>query len=141
MFLGDFIGAAHLPLFFKGKIMTSRTYLLAFILIVVAVAFGISFLVRADDINDPNGIVRIGDDLIYFTDDDLDGRFEKNWAKVGDDVNATAELNGTAIMPGHLVNIWVFPNGKSRISTPYFIRNVKRGRALNQYVPLSTANH
>jgi hypothetical protein len=91
------------------------------------------------------GISKVGDRVIYFTDADADGFFEKNVALVADDVNAVGRLNGTGVEVGHKVNLWVFPAEDATkghgIRNPYFVENATRGRSLGEYEALANANN
>lgn len=86
-----------------------------------------------------DGVVKVGDRVIYFTDDDADGFFEKNPAIVADDINSTAKINGS-ITHGNLVNLWVFPSASTSRASPFLIRNAKRGRSIGQYEALANSN-
>lgn len=86
------------------------------------------------------GIVKLGDRVIYFTDDNRDGLFEKNLAFVIDDVNATAVINGTSLQVGNLVNLKVEPSASASQTQSYRVFSVKRGRSIGQYEALTTSN-
>ena len=77
--------------------------------------------------------------MIYFSDDDGDGQFEKNAAIVIDDPRAAAAVFNQPVQAGQRVNLRVFANGKSRVRD-YEVFLVKRGRALGQYEALVTSN-
>jgi hypothetical protein len=87
------------------------------------------------------GVVRTGDRVIYFTDANADGFFERNVALVADDVNAVGRLNGTGVQFGNRVNLWVFPSEESGIAEPYFVDDAERGRSIGEYEALVTSNH
>lgn len=89
----------------------------------------------------PEGVAKIGDRVIFVTDDDGDGFFEKNVAIVTDNILATAAANGTELEVGNLVNLWVFPSALSSKTQPYTVRSAKRGRSLGQYEALANSNH
>lgn len=92
------------------------------------------------DFDCSDGVVKVGDRVIYFTDDNADGFFEKNPALVADDINSTAAINGS-LTHGNLVNLWVFPSASTSRASPFLVRNAKRGRIIGQYEALANANH
>lgn len=92
------------------------------------------------DFDCPDGIVKVGDRVIFVTDYNNDGFFEKNVAFVADDVNATAAINGTPLQVGNLVNLWVFPSASTGFTAPYRVYSVKRGRRVGEYEALVNAN-
>lgn len=113
---------------------------------VLAVIFiGMVIALAVDKPDKPAGIVKIGDRVIYFTDNDRDGFFEKNVALVADDVNTVGRLNGTGVVFGNRVNLWVFPSEDATKGAqgraPFFVQDVERGRSVGEYEALQTSNN
>lgn len=120
--------------------MNDRRLIIAMGVILLFIACALVFIARADEINEANGVVNVGDIVIYLTDDDNDGLFEKNPAIVIDDTRAAAALFNQPVEAGQRVNLRIFANGKSRVRD-FEVFLVKRGRALGQYEFLKTSNH
>lgn len=89
----------------------------------------------------PDGVVKLGDRVIYFTDDNGDGFFEKNLAFVTDDINAVSRITNEPISFGNRINLFVVPSGETSRASPYVVRSATRGRRLGQYEALANANH
>lgn len=111
--------------------------------LVLIVALGVFAL--ADKPDRAEGTPKLGDRVVYFTDVDNDGFFEKNIALVADDTNATARISPDAPPFGQVINLWVFPSEEAVLaggtSQVYFIRRVTRGRFVGEYEALVTSNH
>ncbi len=120
--------------------------LLAISIIVIAL---LSIASLADKPDRSEGAPNVGDRVIYFSDFNGDGFFERNVGVVADDVPTTARLNGQPVTPGQKVNLWVFPSastpqGDNSIvlqPAPYLLYNVPRGRFAGHYESLQTSNH
>jgi len=116
-------------------------------LLVLALVFIVALCVfaLADKPDKAEGTPKLGDRVVFFTDVNNDGFFEKNIALVADDTNATARITPEAPPFGQPINLWVFPSEEAVLaggaSQPYFVRRATRGRFVGEYEALVTSNH
>lgn len=125
-----------------------RRYALVAFAIIAILAFILPLFAAAafaDKPDKPDGNVKVGDRVIFFTDSDGDGFFERNVALVADDVSTVGRLNGTGVVFGNRVNLWVLPSEDATKGLPsrmpLFVPDVERGRSVNEYEVLATSNH
>lgn len=114
-------------------------------LMLIAAVTCLSVFALADKPDNPNGAPKTADRVIFLTDHNGDGFFERSPALVADDTNATARISPGAQPFGQPVNLWVYPSEESILAggpdQPFLVRRVLRGRFINHYEALITTNH
>jgi hypothetical protein len=125
----------------QGDLM--KRLLPAILIVLIVLTLASAF----DQPDNSKGMPKIGDQVVFYTDHDFDGLYEKSPGIVVDDPSAYARLTNEGIVqPGHVVNLYVVPSQEAMRAAgedliPFYSFGAHRGRHIGGYESLSASNH